>query len=365
MYTKIKKLEKLSEDQLIILEETKNEMIETFLNNQPIDLDISKELIKNVYEMINLPLPEIIISSNPYQMQLDANQLKGNRKIEVFDTSYYIGIWYASFYAYAETYLKLGILNDNHNTSYSNYFKIRGNIKSNIYSALEFENVIFICPKPKHILKNSAGNMHSIEKMAIQWKDGYGQYYINGRNISEALFNQLSNKEYTFEMFSKESDEEVKSSIIAFYQEAYGDEYLFRFLSKNLKEVDEYVNNTPEMYLQGTTNSANIGVYTLYKGNINNTDVAYIRCYCPSTDRMFFLGVHPDIKTAKDAIASLCQVPYKLKDYLTSIQRQGEIFSFNFNEKGTEFLNSITKEELNNKVSLTGDEYFNNIQYEY
>ena len=111
----------------------------------------------------------------------------------------------------------------------------------------------------------------------------------------------------------------------------------------------------------------NIGVYTLFKGSTNNIDIAYVRCYCPSTDRMFFLGVHPDINNAKDAIASLCQVPVKLKDSLVSISRQGEIFSFNFNEKGTELLKErkLTTEDLHDVTSLKGDEYFKLLKFEY
>jgi len=108
----------------------------------------------------------------------------------------------------------------------------------------------------------------------------------------------------------------------------------------------------------------NVGYYTLFKGKINNIDIAYVRCYCPSTDRMFFLGIAPEINTAKDAIASLCQVPSQLKNNLVSINRQGEMFSFNFDEVGTNMLKK-NKINFNDVVSLKGDEYFSKIKFEY
>ncbi len=127
------------------------------------------------------------------------------------------------------------------------------------------------------------------------------------------------------------------------------------------------VDKKDSKYLEKTTKGMNIGVYTLFKGNIGNINIAYIRCYCPSTDRLFFLGVNSEILSAKDAIASLCQIPIKLKDNLISIKRQGEIFSFNFDENGTNLLKnqSLTFEDYKEVVSLKGDEYFGKLQFEY
>ena len=224
-----------------------------------------------------------------------------------------------------------------------------------------------VCERPAMINRNSNGQLHSTEQHSIEYPDGWGVYSFNGIRIKEDLFNQLKNKSYSFTQWSKEKNEEIKSLVLAFYEEKFGGEFVYRFLSKYLKETDSYVDNKNQKYLEKTTKGMNIGVYTLFKGSVNNTDIAYVRCYCPSTDRMFFLGVHPDINTAKDAIASLCQIPVKLKDNLVSIKRQGEIFSFNFDEVGTKILKNklLTKEDYKNVVSLKGDEYFSKLQFEY
>ena len=228
------------------------------------------------------------------------------------------------------------------------------------------KDFVMVCARPMKINKNN-NQLHSITEKSILYPDGWGLYSFNGITISEELFNQLVNKSYTFEQWTNEKNEEIKSLVLAFYEEKFGGEFVFDFLSKYLKEVDTYIDKKDEKYLKNTTKSMTVGVYTLYKGIVNNINIAYVRCYCPSTDRMFFLGVHPDMNNAANAIASLCQVPVKLKDNLLSISRQGEIFSFNFDEIGTQILKNkkLTAEDYLNVVSLKGKEYFQKLKFEY
>ena len=238
---------------------------------------------------------------------------------------------------------------------------------NNSFMSIQLDGLCIVSKYPNFIARNSLNNLHSITRSAISFDDGYEQHYFNGAYVSPDLFSRLINKEVTFEDWSKEKNEETKSLILAFYEEKFGGEFVYRFLSDYLKEVDTYIDKKSEEYLVHTTGGMNIGVYTLFKGEVNDTNISYVRCYCPSTDRMFFLGVSPVLNNAKDAIASLCQVPVKLKDKLTSITRQGEIFSFNFTEEGIELLrnNKLSKSDFQNVVSLTGNEYFNKIKFEY
>ena len=265
---------------------------------------------------------------------------------------------WVSFYDYFE---KIGILNND------NFKKYKDLIKSCAFEVYEYESFVFAIQPPIKILRNEQSQMNSIEEMAFEWSDGYGFYYVNGLNLSEKLFIKLKENKYTIDDFLKESNEEVKSAVISFIQQSSGEEGVYRFFSENLKEIDTFVDKKEEKYLQGTVDSMNVGVYTLFKGEINNTEVAYVRCYCPSTDRMFFLGVEPNNTNAKDSIASLYQVPKILKDSIVSISRQGEIFSTTFDKLTTDKLknNEFSLEELKDYVSLSGKDYFSKMQYEF
>jgi hypothetical protein len=240
-------------------------------------------------------------------------------------------------------------------------------IVDNSFMQIQLKDVCIVSKYPTNITRDTDNNLHNLDGPALTFADGYVQHYVNGTYIPPELFEQLSTKSYTFEQWTKESNEETKSLVLFFYEEKFGGEFLFDFLGKNLQKIDTYVDKKSTKYLAGTVKSMNVGVYTLFKGSLGDIKMAYVQCYCPSTDRMFFLGVNPKHTTAKDAIASLCQVPKKLHPHLVSIARQGEIFSFNFDATGTKLLQDqqLTPEDYQNTVGLKGAEYFAKIKFEY
>jgi hypothetical protein len=354
------KLTKLTEDQKKLLKTNKEKFVKKFLNNEKIDKKNAFAAIRFVYSLLKKEMPNVYKVGNPLAAQYLANKLKGTTK-KYYSFGTYLTIYWASFYAYFETFVDFGIITKE---KFPKYFELRKFIDSNIFMTIEFEKAIIIIEKPMICLKNENG-MHNLTGKAIQWEDGYGQYYINGRCISEKYFKSISDGTFKIEDFIAETNEEKKSTCIAFMQEKFGDEYLITFFKKYLNEVDTFVDKKEEKYLIGTTGGMNIGVYTLFKGKINNAEIAYVRCYCPSTDRMFFLGVDEKYKNAKDAIASLYRIPMKLKSHIKSISRQGERFSTILTETGNKILSYLTKEEIENVSDLTGKDYFSLINYEF
>jgi len=242
-------------------------------------------------------------------------------------------------------------------------------INSGIYSCQLYNGFCVVSKYPKKVNRNENNDLNSIDGVAVEWGSNCGVYfdcyYVNGFRLKSELFKKLKSNEYTVEDFFKEENEEVKSAVVSFIQQSKGDDGIYHFFKKNLKEVDHFKNEN--MYLEGTTKGENIGFYTLLKGEINDVQIAYVRCYCPSTDRMFFLGVEPNQTNAKDAIASLFEVPRILKNNIKSISRQGEKFSVIFDDETTEKLekNIFSKEQLSEFTTISGDEYFSKMVYEY
>ena len=287
------------------------------------------------------------------------DSVKGDLQKEFTNYSSYNGFSNYGWVSFYDFFERINVLD---NFKFKQYKKL---IKSNCFNAYEYENYVFAIQPPIVITKNDSGVLNSIEDAAVQFKDGTKYYYIQGRNISEELFTKLKEDKYTMEDFSKEEDEEIKSACVSFMQQSKGEDYIVSFFRDNLREVNTYVDKKDERYLEGTTKGMNVGVYTLFKGQINNTDIAYVRCYCPSTDRMFFLGVNSEHNNAKDAIASLYRVPRKLKQHITHINRQGERFSTNFTKYGLALLKTLDKKDIEDLVSISGSEYFGKIKYEY
>ena len=295
-----------------------------------------------------------------------------------------------SIYRYIISKLKLFSINPYYNHGYlasvfSNYTKSEYNYNTsgilindiNILTAglIEFNywtgGHYNISRFPKFVKTDDQSRLHCVDNYAIETYNGVKNYWFHGQNVNPHLFHKLQNRELTFDEFVKETNEETKSLIMAYYQEVYGTEFLYRFLSEHLEEKDTYVDKKDSKYLEGTVKSMNIGVYTLFTGKYqgdfswSHIQIAFIRCYCPSTDRMFFLSVSPYYKNAKDAIASLCRIPSKLKNEIVSIARQGEMFSFNFTEQGLKIIKTMKKSDFAQTVAVSGDEYFSKMKFEY
>jgi hypothetical protein len=244
--------------------------------------------------------------------------------------------------------------------------------KSGVYSAIFSELVCVVSKYPKMVDRNAANDLHSLTGPAVEWGISseltkFECYYINGRPLPRNHFEAIKGNTFTLDAFLNEGNEEVKSTCIAFMQELHGDEFLLNFFGKFIKEIDTYVDKKKDKYLEGTTRGMQVGVYTLFNGEVNGANVSYVRCYCPSTDRMFFLGVDPIHKNAKDAIASLYRVPKKLRNNIKYIQRQGERFSTVFDDHGTGLLskNKLSEDEISDTTTITGNEYFSLLTYEY
>jgi hypothetical protein len=339
--------------------------LDSQLNSQ-LDSQLYSQLYSQLHSQLNSQLYSQLYSQLDSQLHSQLYSQLEQKYNE--DYLYTIGIYGGSYFAFYKFIKDEFNLSAETNVNLDSFENLHQN--GNIYSAVFSELVCVISKYPKMIHRNEKNDLHSISVSCIEWSNStdltkWNNYFINGRNIPEKYFNSISDKTFKIEDFINETNEEYKSTCIAFMQEKYGDEYLVNFFRKYLTEVDSFTDKKDSQYLTGTTGGMNIGVYTLFKGNINGEDIAYVRCYCPSSDRMFFLGVDSVYTTAKNAIASLYRISTKLKTHIKSISRQGERFSTILTEKGKGILETLSKEEIENLSTLSGSDYFTLIKYEF
>lgn len=275
------------------------------------------------------------------------------------ETSLYVSFSDYAWVAFYDFFTRIWVVN---HEKFNKYLKL---IKSGVFDTFVYKNIVFAVRPPVEFKRNEQGRLHSYDAPAVTNRDGTVHYFIHGVNIKPDIWEKLETDTLTFDDFVQQKNEEVKAAILSYIEEKKGNEGVYRFISKHLKEVDTYVDKKPEKYLVGTTGGMNIGVYTLYKGTFGGLRMAYVRCYCPSSDRMFFLSVHPNNNNAKDAIASLYRIPRKLANDIKYIQRQGERFSTVFDEDGRKKLTRMSKEELSDLVHISGKKYFEKMRYEY
>lgn len=170
-----------------------------------------------------------------------------------------------------------------------------------------------------------------------------------------------STKEWNAEKVLNISNEEVKSAIFGYWQD---ENIFFDKFKYTLTKQDEYIHNKDGIYMIGTTGDKLLNYYARWTGIINENECTFIQCYCPSTDRLFFLSSE-NLETVQDCVASLLEFPEEVKKYITGINRQGEIYSLMFDSNNLETVNKILSKKNQNMTCFSGKEYFDLIKYEY
>ncbi len=186
------------------------------------------------------------------------------------------------------------------NFKFKQYKKL---IKSNAFEAYEYDNYIFAIQPPISIVKNDASRLHNPKGMAVQFKDGSGYYFINGRSVPAWVFEKAETGDITKELFISEKNSDIKGAIY----EVLGQVKMMELLGA--EEIDKQ----SIVHMNG-----DIEVVTLLKtkdvfAEIDNQPFAWVKMICPSTGTQYLQGVEPHHTNALEAIASLSM--FKAEEY--------------------------------------------------
>lgn len=280
------KLEKLTEQQKSRLSEIKKEYIKKALSHANIDKAKSISCINFVYSLIKKSPPRIYSTVSPMAAQQLANKLKGTEK-KYYSFGTYLSVYYQSFYAFYDSFVEFGIITED---KFQKYFKIRDYVDSGIFMTIEFENAIILCEKPVKCLKNDNG-LHNTSGYAIEWRDGYGLYFINGRSIKKSIFERAASGKLTKEDYINETNDEVRSA----WYEILGGEKLMQLLNASL--VDE----TSVIHKNGEVETISIYRTKEKLNKIKKEPYAWIKRICPSTGTTYLTPTDPKFNKAIDA----------------------------------------------------------------
>jgi uncharacterized protein DUF6745 len=273
------------------LKSIKEEYVTRFLSFQEINKNVCTELIGFVYSLIKKPMPKIYKVSNPLAGQILANKLKGTTK-KFYSFGTFLTIRWASFYAYYDTFVELGIITKD---KFPKYFKLREFMNSGIFMTIEFEKAIILIERPVFI-KRLNGRMHCVDGPAIKWRDSYCQYYINGRKMPKHIFENPITKEDFF----KEENEEVRAGMYEII-EAKKEGSMLELLGAHEVDRKTFVHEggeTEEMILFKTKEK--------FKGETDlngkeNVPLAWLKMICPSTNATFLLPSDSSFKSCEEA----------------------------------------------------------------
>lgn len=263
-------LEELNEKQEKLISEISEEYEENALNgDDSYDIDQIVYGINFIYGLSDLKEPEIVICNSPKEMAIEAN-LKPGETIDYLGNGYDSG-WTAC----CDYFQRIGIIDKGE----YDFDKWRDFIlKSGIFATCLYENVAFVCIKPCKVNRNENGDLHSEKEMAIYWRDGYGEYFLNGVSVEENIaitpVDKLDPK-----LILTEKNAEVRREIVR----RIGAERLCQKLgSKVIDMQDNYELITIDLQ--------------------DGRHRPYLKMINPSIGTYHIEGVHPECKTVNDAL---------------------------------------------------------------
>lgn len=276
------KLTSLTQEQRDSLKVKKDEYVRKALTFQEINDDISSRVIEFVYSLIKKPMPKVHKVISPFAAQQLANELMGTQKV-FYNFGTFLTVYWQSFYAYYDTFVDFGIIGE----KFDKYMKMREVVNSGIFTTIEFDTDIIICEKPTVCLKNDKG-LHCITGPAIMWRDGYAQYYINGRLIDKDWFNKCLSGEITPSEFCDEKNDEKRSAAYMIL----GEEKVLKLLDAKL--IDQ---------VTITHKNGDVETIEYYRtiedlNKFKNEPYAWRKVSCPSTGTVYFTPTNPKLETA-------------------------------------------------------------------
>ena len=321
---------KLTDEQVKKQEEVKDYWINLALNSgDEIDIIEAKKGIDWLYEKAGLPKVEMLVVDSPLGIQfafnllkkLDSSKLKNNVNNSVMNSvedsvrnSVWNSVWNSVLNSVRDTKLKYFDFNyqnltnigwvafydyfygfDFYDEQTKENFNIYKNfLKSGVFFSSCYSDIAIVSRRPQFIKKSSDGRLHSINSPAIQWRDGYKLYFLNGIEFPEELFLKLTSKQMSFEDILKIVDVDQRNQAMRFV----GNEEREKFLKHaNAEVIDEYTKET----LQG--GKVYYKLYELPQGELFQSPVKAMWYTCPSTGLSNFSGVPSSMKTVAEAMA--------------------------------------------------------------
>ena len=220
-----------------------------------------------------------------------------DQKIQFSSEAGYGNVSDLGWVSFFDFFTQIGVID---NKGFNQFKSLMG---SGIYDMIQLNGFCIVSNLPSRIVRNAAGRLHNPSGPAIEFKDGYCQYYINGRALPAWIWEKAATGEITKELFLKEKNAEVKGGIY----EVLGQKRMMDLLGA------EEVDRQEIRHRNGDAETVTLLKTKERFQEIDNQPFAWVKMICPSTGTQYLQGVEPHYTNALEAIASLSM--FKPKEY--------------------------------------------------
>ena len=205
-------------------------------------------------------------------------QVRG-QKFEYFDPGYfYSGAGYDSGWtAFYEFFQEQGIVKNSAFDSWKEY------VKSGIWDTIFLRGVCIVCRRPMAVRRDDKTRLHSLEKPAIEWADGYKLYYVAGVRVDAKVIEQPES--ITVKQITGERNAELRKALI------------------QIIGVGEFLDRTKAEVLDEDTDRAGMPRRLLRFEAGQGAIWCCVEVECPSKRDKHYIWVPPDTKRCSQAIA--------------------------------------------------------------
>jgi hypothetical protein len=198
--------------------------------------------------------------------------------MEYFGFASYGSVWdygWVSFYEYFKKHTKVEFKKDTLER-FNNFIFL---LKSGVYDMVQFEKVVFVSDMPIKITRDEQNRLHNESGFAIEWADGYGQYWYHGVSVNEKIIKtpeKLTKKDWLTE------DNTERRRII---QERMGERFVKAIGAKTIQKdkrgtlVEVELPSDPDRVAR------------------------YVHVKDSSTSRKYYLRVPPTTQTAEEGVS--------------------------------------------------------------
>lgn len=243
-----------------------------------LDPVLATHAIEWLYKSMNLPLPTIYFVDSVHDAILKSWELRKLEDPSADINDYtFMSSGNVSDYGWLAFYDLLESCGIDVPNIYHEY--IEHYLPGGIYDAIAYEECIIVCNKPKFIKTDSNGNMHCATGHAIEWENGWGLYYIHGREMPPDIFET----EITRERFMGETNAEIRGGIYAIL----GPEGISKLLGTYVADSAAIVHSDGSTELLELLKTHDIFP------EIGNVPFAWINQVCPTSGTHYLIGCEP------------------------------------------------------------------------
>ena len=163
-----------------------------------------------------------------------------------------------------------------------NFRKFKDLLKKDVFwDAIAFEGVCIAYPPPSAVRRDQENRLHSDQKPAIEWKDGYNQHYLRGVFFDEKTFSKIITQKFRIEDLMQIENADRRAVAVSMLKP----ELLLSHM--NAKHLD--------------TGTKGTKLYSVKNFMDTGREEFCMTMECPSTGRLFLEWVDPDVGKQKDA----------------------------------------------------------------